>query len=638
MTTPSEVYDDAKEFAEDLRDDAVQALENAQLWIDTVGGTNIALMPTDIKIDGITKLDPPKGSEFGDAPDTDPIDFMMPLDPEGLGDIETLPEVDTTGAPTFGEKAPTFKPPNTPSPHGSRSVSTPSVRTDFGFPDPPAALGTPLETITFSDHRVPDAPTIGGLPELSVQPVMDVAAPTRLAENFESGFVEQRTQLMTLAQAYTEEMINKYAPGHVAGMAALEAKLSAYLEGGTGLKPEVEDAIYSRAQAKNDKEAKRVQDAVLADTAARGFTLPGGAMVSALARARQDAANLNAAKVNEIIIMQAELEQKNAQFAVTTSASVRTTVLQLTTQWMQALVTINGQALDAAKAVMAAVIEAYNSAVRVYTIKLEAWKAEVALIDARVKLILADVEVYKGQITALQAEYQVDQMKIDRLKAQVGMMSALAEVYKTRVESVVSQASLEKLKIDIYQGQIQAYTATVQAKNAEWQGYTAQISGFSAEAQAYGARVSAYNAEAQAYKTKIEAQTGVLQATVAGNQATVDAYKAGVSAFSAKVQAETGHFQGNLQTKQAAFSSYKARIEFATAKYNTQLSFYSKESARILEEAREKFNAQSRKAELFLKLSESTGAAAIEVGKVSGAMAQTALSGLNALAVTTETL
>ena len=51
-------------------------------------------------------------------------------------------------------------------------------------------------------------------------------------------------------------------------MAAIEAQLTRYLNGGTGLDPLVEEAIYNRGRARNDFEAKRVQDAALREAAA----------------------------------------------------------------------------------------------------------------------------------------------------------------------------------------------------------------------------------------------------------------------------------------------------------------------------------------------------------------------------------
>ncbi|MCU9611831.1 hypothetical protein OEK97_28405, partial [Escherichia coli] len=81
----------------------------------------------------------------------------------------------------------------------------------------------------------------------------------------------------------------------------------------------------------------------LSDMAARGFTLPTGALTSALQQARQAGADNNAQAARDIVVLQAELEQKNLQFAITTSAGLRTMIVNASAAYMQHVVSIFSQ-------------------------------------------------------------------------------------------------------------------------------------------------------------------------------------------------------------------------------------------------------------------------------------------------------
>lgn len=636
MATPQDIIDDARGYVADIQADAVLALMNAVMFVDASGGVNIAEIPAEFEIKGVTDL--PEPPDVPDIPDLEIIDLLLPTAPGEMGTLDTIPTYAQQTAPVFGETAPTFTMPSLPAGLAEFRTNAPTI-TSVEFPEPPSELENPnLQPVVFGDHTAPDKMALF-MPQLPGNaPAFNGTEPTNLADEFRANYADTRTVLSTLASSYVEQMISQYAPNHSAGMAAVESRLQTYLDGGTALAPEVEEAIFNRARARNDVEAKKVQDAAFADIAARGFTLPSGALASTLARARQEAAN-NANKTsNEIAVAQAELEQKNLQFALSTSAALRTTVLQLTNSWLQGMLAINGQALDTAKAIMSAVIEAYNTTVKVYMTRVEGWKTEVAMFDSKIKFELSKVEIYKAEIAALQAEYTVDQMKVDLYKAEVSRLMSLAELYKGRIQAVMGQVSLEKSKIDIFQAQVQAYSAQTQAKQAEWQGFSAQIGGQTASAQAYSARVSGYTAQVQAYKTDIEAKVAEMNAVIAKNQSVADTYKSRVLAYTAQVQAASTSNSANIETQRQKSTLYKARIDQNMAKYQMSTTYYKVEADRILEEAREKFNAASKKAELFLELSKVTGGIYERIGAIQGGMAQAALAGMNTLAASTETI
>lgn len=635
MSSPQEIIDGARAYADKTAGLATMHIGNVRSRLAGEVQGVISSFPKP------AEATPPA---MGDLPDTPerptytPHNLHIPDSPDPMPGLEPVSLSPVAAAPTFTEGVPTFTAPSKPARIGSFTALPPQINL-VAFPEPPDELANPLlERVTLVDRVAPTAPSLN-LPTLPENaPLFEGEEPSNLAERFRSDLSGERTTLNTLASAYVDQMIAKFAPGHHAGMARLEQKLNQYIEGGTALSPEVENAIYYRAQEKNDREAERVQHAAFADVAARGFTLPTGALASTLARARMEAASNNSKAASDIAVAQAEMEQRNIQFAITASSALRTTVLQMTQSWLQSILETNRQALDAAKAVMSAVIEAYNASVKIYETRLEAWKAEVFVLESKIKLEMGKVDIYKAEIAALQAAYSVDQMKVDQFKAEVSRLTALSDLYKSRIDAVMGNVALEKAKIEIFQVQAQAYSATVQGKQAEWQAFSAEISGFEAEAKGYSARASAFSTEVDAFKTDIQAKVAEMNGTVAKNQGTAEAYRARVQGYSAFVQAKSTENSAKVETEKQKSIDFKMHLDENAVRAQVEMEKFRAIAAASLEFTKAKFEADTQEPAIRADILKSQFALGQAEVQTYSKQIEAALSGMNVLAAATETI
>ena len=552
-----------------------------------------------------------------DAPDDPEYDVIQPFE---AGEAP----------PLFDEKAPILDKISKPAELSAFSESLPSLDLNTALPPAPSLITPPDPT--FTEHTEPEYEALP-LPTFDGQkPVDTTVVPTEIEVSFNAAYREASPTMTAAIAGYVDAQLVKMNPQYHAQMAAIEGQLTKYLAGGTGLKPEVEDAIYARAQAKNDLEAKRVQDAVLADTAARGFTLPTGVMTAAMIRARQDAANNNAKAANEIAIAQAEMEQKNLQFAVTTSAGLRATVLNATLSYMQNLTTINGQALDYAKSVLSSIIEMYNTSVKAFTAKLEAYKAEASVYDVRMRGALTGIEIYKAEISAFQALTQADHTKVEVYKARIDVLTAKATLYRTRVDAAVSAASMERLKLDAFQAKVQAYGAQVQAKNAEWQGYLAKLSGENAKVQVFTAQAQAYSAQVQGYRAGEEAKSEASKAAAALNTAKAQQYAAATDGYKAVVMAKGEVARAKIENQRTLILAYQAASHAQVASAQMQTESYKATQQVAIENAKMTIQAMVTSAELKYKYGEALARVANSNAVIHGNLAGSALAGINTLA------
>lgn len=637
MATPQEIIQAARDYVDAKGDKADSDLKDAIAKVEWAEWQGFELgTPPPIRPTGDFRPEtPPEPPEFL-LHDLKDASGQAPGAPPELQNIDSIVAESVGEKPTNGAVKPGFVPPRVPNQVAGFRHSAPSINPNFRVPAAPnwQTFAAPV----LNTYDFPEAPQVL-LPNAPSSALPDAPeAPSDLPGLMARGYRDAAPQFITMVNGYVDAQLTKLNPRYHEQMGRIETQLAKYLAGGTGLAPEVEDAIYARAQAKNDLEAKRVQDAAFADNAARGFTLPSGAMVSALARARQEAANNNAKSANEIAIAQAEMEQKNLQFAVTTSTGLRTAMVSSTLSYLQSIVQLNGQAIQYSKEVVDAVVEAYNILTRVFATRLEQVKTAVVIYDAQVKAAMSQVELYRSEIAALQALTQVDQSKVAVYTAQLGSMQALAAVYKVQVDAALSQISMEKAKVDLFQAQVQAYSAEVQAKSAEWQGYASAISGEEAKMRGYSAEVQAYGAEVQAFQSLVAAKKASLDGAVAVNQARSADYINKIESYRATIQGNVEEMKGKVSREAQKVATYGAQLMEVAKNREYDADRYKTNAATDTERFKQEWDAKVTKAKLAITFQETISKLHTANATIQGNMAQAALAGINVLAASTETV
>ena len=562
--------------------------------------------------------------------------FESPSAPGPMPDLLPVPESYSGSAPSFSIPSPTYEEMSRPAELRSFDKAVPSMG-DIAVPPAPVALDQfDFTPPVLRDIQVPDAPVVA-LPEFSAQrPETNLAAPSDFAERFRLDFADQNTSMRSALEGAIDAQLAKINPQFHTQMSAIESRLSQYLAGGSALRPEIEDAYFQRAADKASAEYQRTRDAAYAEGASRGFTIPGGAVFSAAARARQAAADNNARVALEMALKQAELEQQNLQFAVTQSSNLRQIVLNATMQWAGHLVQINGQALQYAQGVLQASVQLYETQVRIVQANVEIYRAEAQVYEYRLKSVLAVYDIYRAQVQALESQVNVDRARVEVFSTQANAYAAVANAYRAVIDGVAAKAQIEKLRVDAFGAEVQAYSAEVSAKTAEWNGYRAAMEANTVKTQAYQAQVQAFGQEVAAYKSQVEASESRIRAVTTTNEgaarsyaAAVDGYRALVAGSSAAVEAEiknylTGldQYKAQVQAKEASF---RLSYENTKARNDTALANYKAISDVVLSKAQMDYKRMTDMAQVA-----SHGAG------VYGSMASSALAGMNSLASSME--
>ena len=620
---------DARGYTSGLTSQAQSALNSATNAVSAIGylspNATAAALP-----------DKPTATIDTTFPNMASVTLDLPDEPSATLVFQDIGTFDAGAAPTFSQTAPTVTLPNAPSSVADFTQGAPSVNTSIAFPEPPSQLLAPLiDAPTLPTRTEPDAPQVMLPSFTSVAPIDTTSAPTNIQASFENSYATAAPSTVTMLEGYVDAMLAKYNPQYASQMTAIENQLTKYLAGGTALNANVENAIYERAKSKNSADAQRVRDQALNDSASRGFTIPGGALLSAIQQARQAGADNNAKAATDIAIAQAEMEQKNLQFAVSTSLDLRKTLLQATLSYHQNLIAINGQALDYAKTVMNAIIEVYNTAVKAFTVKLESYKADAVVFETRLKAAMSGIELYRSQIAALEALANVDKSKVDIYRARIEALTSLSNVYRAQIEAVQGRVGLEKLKLDVFQSQVQAYSTQVQAKSAEWQGYTAAIGGQTAKAQMFASQVQAYAAQVNGYKSTVEAKAEIVRAAATTNQARATQYQALMNGYQTVVQARGEKARTQIEGQRETIMAYKAKVESAISVASLQQSYYKVTSDVAIANAANSLKAQIAAVESQRAFGQTLAQLGTANATIYGNLAGSAMAGMNTLAAET---
>ena len=570
------------------------------------------------------------------VPVMDTVTLDLPDEPAGSLVFQDISTFDAGVAPTFSATMPTVTLPTEPSQIAQFTGSAPAIDTSIAFPSPPAELLNPLiHAPTLTDRDEPDKPQTALPAFTAMTPLDNTSAPTDLEARFSNAYANATPGTVAMLDGYVDAMLAKFNPRFAEQMSAIENQLAKYLQGGTGLNPAVENAIYERARDKNTAEARRVRESAMREAAANGFTIPSGATLAIIRQARQDGADNNARAAGEIVVQQAEMEQKNLQFAVTTSAGLRTALLNAAMGYHQNLISINGQSLEYAKTVLSSIIEVYNTAVKAFGLKLDAYRAEAAVFETKLKSAMAGMELYRMEIAALEALANVDKAKVDVYRARIESLTSLSNVYRAQIEAVTGRVSLEKLKLDVFQTQVQAYGSLVQAKNAEWQGYSAAMEGQTAKVKIYSSQVDAYNSQVNGYKAQIEAKSEIVRSQAATNQARATQYSAIMSGYQTVVQARGEKARTQLENQRQAIVAFQAKTQATVANAQVRNEYYKSVSMVGIANAELQMKAMLGEIQSKREFGQTIAQLSASNGHVYAGLASSAMAGMNTLAAQT---
>lgn len=487
------------------------------------------------------------------TPEMSPVLWESPSVPNAFTGSITI---DDLMPAAFDEAPPQLLFGTAPDPFSDNVPDAPGVSLTFEYPDLAVTLPGPPSLLS-----------------LAVMPFSGVNMPT-IDENVPTlSLVAPSVREYTPGQQYTSALLT----------AASQSLQDRIQNGGTGLSPAVEQAIWDRGR---EREYRQAADALaeLERMEVLGYAFPPGTYIDSRIKIQTELGYASFGYSREVAIEQAKLEQSNVLAALEQSTQLESTLINYNNAVEQRL-------FESTKYATEAGISIYNAQVQAYTAYLDAYKTKVAIYEAKVRGEMAKVETYKTQIAAEQAKAEINTALVNQYRVQSEVALSAIDVYKAQIAGIQAKAEIEKLKIDIFGEQVRAYGAKVNAYTAGVEAFRARIQGETAKQEAYRTSVSAYQAHVDAaskqvdariseYRAKLEAkvqewegyknayqsQASRAQAIAASNNSLAEAFRSQVTAVSSYNEVLTKQWQVALEQSQRT-----AEIGINAAKMNSDL-------------------------------------------------------------------
>lgn len=226
---------------------------------------------------------------------------------------------------------------------------------------------------------------------------------------------------------YTPE--NIIIPDIIGQVSTLQGVINDMLATGTGIPAEIETEIWERDADRLNKEADKAFDEAANKWAARGFILPPGALVAAAIVVRSDTDGKIAAQSRDVAIKQADLVQKNRQFAVDAGIKLAETEANIILKEVEAAIARARLRLDY-------LLGALQRASEIAKLELGRIQALAEVFDTSLK---RDVAVVNAQAQLAQVRLAGI---VEPAKVEVSLYQANAQVWATRVTQVIEASKL----------------------------------------------------------------------------------------------------------------------------------------------------------------------------------------------------
>lgn len=339
---------------------------------------------------------------------------------------------------------------------------------------------------------------------------------------------------------------------------AVEAVLETMLAGGTGIPADVENAIWERAADRDDVAGNVRAAAAISLWAARGFPSNAG-QINAQTLAIGDSSE---SKKNELsrerAIAQADLEQKNRQFAVTNALSYEQIFVGV-------FLAITDRNFQIAKFGVETQIQIFNMQVTAFNVEQSVFAQKIALYRSQLEAALFYLKAYEAQIELEKAKAQVNEAKVRAFEAKVKAYGEQVNAYGQLVKAATVRADLQRSKVDIYKAQIEGMVGKINGERAKFEAYDARIRGEVSKVALEEANVRAFAAQVQAWSQRSETEMNRARLTLEGNKQTLDWNIANMQ----RITAATGQ---QLQRIQANLSAFQANVAQAVARYEADKS------------------------------------------------------------------
>lgn len=342
-------------------------------------------------------------------------------------------------------------------------------------------------------------------------------------------------------------------------------------EGGTGLPPAVEQALWERAASREDVAVARDISAAATEFAGRGFTLPPGMLANRIDAIRSEGHLRKQSLGRDVLIKVADTHIENLRFACTQALAAENVLIGLWDQMAK-------RQFDAAKVQIDSELALLNAHIAVYNAKQGARSNSAAVRRLDLEARSLDLQKYKAQIDGEVAKGQINDQRLKTFLGQYEGVKADVEVFKAQMQGAQLESELQRNEVETYKASIQAMAEIVRADKTRFEVYEARVKGETAKASLLEAQARGYSAYVSGQAARSEIGIKNQQAELAKMDLDLRAYMARLERDKVQLQYESAAVSANAEAHRANTSRFVASATAETSKAELEIKAFDMQS------------------------------------------------------------
>lgn len=436
----------------------------------------------------------------------------------------------------------------------------------------------PIEVEGRGTINIPVPPT---LEQLGVVPFPSINMPT-----FQGQRPNVSIQVPSDGQIAFAEL--EYTPELAEG---IRSALASMLQGGTGLPLHVEQAIFDRGRAREDRATLKAVQEVDEDMSTRNLVEPNGVLPRRLREVRTDARDRVSALNRDLTIRVAEIGIENIRQAVSPAIA-----------WEQVLIAkveaVNQRSFQMAIYARDYGLKRVDALVAIGNLQQQAYATDAAVFRELIAAELSKLQELEGRIKLEQLKGAVNENLIREYEAQWKGVQAMADFYKTDVEAAKVKGEINIQRIQQAELDVRKYVASVEGYGKVWDAHRAQVDASLAPLRAAEIITGAYGKRVDAHRSLVESTIAENRIQIDANGQTIDLTRlalqraeqqrlvevAAVDAILRRWSSATDLFQAKGVVAQAESASRDRIVALAIEQNRTAAQFAGQENERALQQ------------------------------------------------------
>jgi hypothetical protein len=470
-------------------------------------------------------------------------------------------------------------------------------------------VNTNLSVPEFEGYNLPKVPTFESL-KIPVLDTPNITPFLQAIPSFNSSVIP--TSIVSFNPT-------RYTSGLVTSVRDL---LLRRLSGGTGLSATVEAAIWDRDRDRELRASRLSEETLLNSRAGSGFSRPTGSMFSVLDNMVQDAQSKIIELSREIMIKQADLEQKNLDSSISQTMALEDLLLKEFLEFTKT-------SFDLAKYKKDTEVEIFKSSLSVFSSEIEMYKAYAISYETMIKAELNKLDIYKAELDGARLVNEVKAQEISVFSAGIEGIKASVDLYRSQIQAIEETLKIEGLKFDLFKSDIEAYNSTLESHKLKYNIYAEQIKGELSKTEIYDSQVKAYASRVQAYSSEADVSMKVAELNSNLEGLKLKQYEADTDLYIKQLQSDQLRYESAVNVYKGQADVFSAKLGLNRANAEIQL----KNIENTIEQNKAQANISVENARLNLASLSNSANALIEGKKAAGgiyqAIGSSALSAIN---------